>query len=217
VARGLRREILTTLKAKKRRAEIIDAARTLFRDRPYEAVSIGDLERATGLTRGPIYYYFDGKEEIYTTIVVDGLRQIQSDIAAMAAASATPSDFFMALIREQEGIFRDDKALFDIHFRFFFGRQNVVRFSEARLSEINDIIADAIGTIRLVIEQACASGRFKCADPHFAALTIWGMMVTTLQMDDEAERFRSVGRPREQLLVGLHRQILAMLGDKGAQ
>jgi AcrR family transcriptional regulator len=206
---------VTTQKAKQRRAEIIDAARQLFMERPYEAVSIGDLERATGLTRGPIYYYFEGKEEIYTTIVVDGLRQIQADIEKMAAAVSSAPDFFMALIREQEGIYRNDKALFDIHFRFFFGRQNVVRFSEQRLAEINRIIADAIGTICDVITKACASGIFRCADPNFAALAIWGMMVTTLQMDDEAERFRLVGQPRDKLVTGLHHQILAMLGYGG--
>jgi AcrR family transcriptional regulator len=204
-------EILTTPKAKQRRAEILDAARALFHDRPYESVSIGDLERATGLTRGPIYYYFDGKEEIYSAIVVEGLRAIQLDIAAMAATSPDPADFFLKLIRQQEKIYRDDNALFDIHFRFFFGRQNIVRFSEAKLAEINEIIATAIGTIRTVIERACASWSFSCADPHFAALTIWGMMVTTLQMDQETGRFRSVGRSRDELVTGLHGQILAML------
>lgn len=203
---------LATKKAQKRRDEIISAARILFMDRPYEAVSITDLERATGLTRGPIYYYFKGKEEIYAAIVVDGLRQIEQDIAAMAERCSDLQSFIGALVQEHEDIYEKDKALFDIHFRFFFGRQNAVQFPQERLAEIDEIISRSIGTITQFLRNAAADGVVKCPDPHFAALSIWGMMVTTLQMDSESVRFRSVGRPRAELVASVKQQILAMLG-----
>ncbi len=208
---------MATVKAAKRRQEIIAVARELFMDRPYEDVSIGDLERATGLTRGPIYYYFESKEEIYATIVVDGLRMIERNIAEMAEQSADPAAFFAALIGMHETLYTTDKALFDIHFRFFFGRQNSVSFSEKHLGEVDDIIRSAVGTIALVIAKACSAGVFTCDDPHFAALAIWGMMVTILQMDCQNERFRSVGRSRETLAAGLVAQVLAMLSYDGAR
>jgi AcrR family transcriptional regulator len=205
---------LNSEKAKKRRDEVFAAARMLFMKRPYEAVSIADLEQASGLTRGSIYYYFSGKEEIYTAIVLDGLRLIGQGIAEMAASATNIAFFVQALVAQQAAIQNKDKALFDMHFRFFFGRQDSIPSNIAWRKEVDAILAEAIETVAKSITNAAQRGEVVCDDPHFTALAIWGLMVTTLQMDQQSTQFRSVGRPRETLTESVCCQILALLSYK---
>ena len=48
-----------------RRDQILDTANTLFAERGYEEVSIVDIAKEAGITRGLIHHYFGGRKEVY--------------------------------------------------------------------------------------------------------------------------------------------------------
>jgi AcrR family transcriptional regulator len=51
------------------RARIIESARILFNRRGFEQVSIDDLMKEAGLTRGGFYHHFRSKDELYSEAV----------------------------------------------------------------------------------------------------------------------------------------------------
>ena len=57
------------LKPAERRDQILDAANTLFAERGYDAVSIEDIARASGVTRGLVHHYFGGRKEVYVALL----------------------------------------------------------------------------------------------------------------------------------------------------
>jgi AcrR family transcriptional regulator len=57
------------LSADERRRSILDAADVLFAERGYADVSIEDIARAAGVTRGLVHHYFGGRKEIYLALV----------------------------------------------------------------------------------------------------------------------------------------------------
>jgi len=48
---------------------IIDEAFKLFLDRSYEAVSISDISKAIGFTKGALYHHFKNKEELFMSVI----------------------------------------------------------------------------------------------------------------------------------------------------
>ncbi len=48
---------------------IIDQAFELFLNRSYEAVSINDISKAIGFTKGALYHHFTNKEELFKAVV----------------------------------------------------------------------------------------------------------------------------------------------------
>jgi AcrR family transcriptional regulator len=48
-----------------RREQILDAANTLFAERAYDQVSIEDIARAAGVTRGLVHHYFGGRNDVF--------------------------------------------------------------------------------------------------------------------------------------------------------
>jgi TetR/AcrR family transcriptional repressor of nem operon len=58
----------------KTRSAIVEASMNLFARRGYHGTSIAQIAQATGLTKGALYWYFKGKEELFLT-VLDTIRE----------------------------------------------------------------------------------------------------------------------------------------------
>ena len=48
---------------------IIDQAYSLFLSRSYEAVSISDISKAIGFTKGALYHHFTNKEDLFRSVI----------------------------------------------------------------------------------------------------------------------------------------------------
>src|SRR6476469_2470816 len=48
-----------------RRDQILDAANVLFAERAYDEVSVEDIARSAGVTRGLVHHYFGGRKDVY--------------------------------------------------------------------------------------------------------------------------------------------------------
>ncbi|HMG55206.1 MAG TPA: TetR/AcrR family transcriptional regulator, partial [Kofleriaceae bacterium] len=59
-----------------RRAQLLALARRAFSDRAYDEVSIDDLARGAGISKGLLYHYFPTKRDLY----VAGLREIADEL-----------------------------------------------------------------------------------------------------------------------------------------
>jgi len=57
----------------RRRDDILSTSRTVFFDKGFRDTTIDDIARAAELSRGTIYLYFESKEEIYATVLEEGL------------------------------------------------------------------------------------------------------------------------------------------------
>ena len=56
---------------------MLDAANDLFAEHGYEEVSVEDIARAAGVTRGLVHHYFGGRTEVYIALLerLDALRE----------------------------------------------------------------------------------------------------------------------------------------------
>jgi AcrR family transcriptional regulator len=70
-----------------RREAILDAASGLFDERPYDAVSMSDIVRVSGVSRPVVYDHFRTKEEVVIALI---RRQHESVVEELAAAGAAP-------------------------------------------------------------------------------------------------------------------------------
>ncbi len=78
------------LDTSERRRQILSAARRLFSDRHYGAVSTAEIAAEAGVTRGLVHHYFGGKRELYLE-VVRSLLELPPDVFAEEIASGDPA------------------------------------------------------------------------------------------------------------------------------
>jgi len=60
------------------RAALVDASRALFSSRGYADVSIDDITRATGVTKGALYHHFEDKRALFQAVV----EAVEGDLSA---------------------------------------------------------------------------------------------------------------------------------------
>ncbi|MFN8174218.1 MAG: helix-turn-helix domain-containing protein [Solirubrobacteraceae bacterium] len=59
----------TRLPPAERRSQILEHARRLFAQRPYQEVSSADIAREAGVTRALVHHYFGGVRDVYLVVV----------------------------------------------------------------------------------------------------------------------------------------------------
>jgi AcrR family transcriptional regulator len=57
-----------------RRRSIIACARTFLGQRPYEAITLSDIARRVGLTKGALYLYFPSREALFLEVLGEDLQ-----------------------------------------------------------------------------------------------------------------------------------------------
>jgi AcrR family transcriptional regulator len=77
--------------------QLIDAARPLFAQRGYAEIGTEEIVQAAGMTRGALYHHYRNKEELFTAVVEDVIRDMHAEI--LAAAGARQGDAWDSLER----------------------------------------------------------------------------------------------------------------------
>ena len=77
-----------------RRDQILDAANVLIGERGYDEVSVEDIAKAAGVTRGLVHHYFGGRKDVYVALLerIGAVREEQLRPPVGRTARARVSD-----------------------------------------------------------------------------------------------------------------------------
>lgn len=93
-----------------RRAQLLQVGRALFAERPYDAVSTGDITAAAGISQGLLFHYFRNKRGFYLAT----LTSVAEDL--LAATAPAPGAPFHDAVRDALWAYlayaRDHRALY---------------------------------------------------------------------------------------------------------
>lgn len=84
------------------RTGLIDAARPLFAEHGYAAVSADQIAKAAGVTRGALYHQFAGKEELFAAVFEQIEEEISERLGAGIAAG-DPDDLVATMLASIDG------------------------------------------------------------------------------------------------------------------
>lgn len=70
---------------------LLDAAFRVFGERGYRATRLDEVAEAAGVTKGAIYYHFDGKADLLRRAVQDRHKAIVEEIRSAVAAQHAPA------------------------------------------------------------------------------------------------------------------------------
>lgn len=97
-----------------RRTQILDGARRAFAQYGYDGATVALLEEATGLSRGAIFHYFDGKKDLFAAVAADANRRYVGMMASEGLAKTlreigNEDPEFLAVLIETESRLRRDE------------------------------------------------------------------------------------------------------------
>ncbi len=86
------RRLRTRLETDERRAQLLALAQAAFANRSYDEVSIDDLARSAGVSKGLLYHYFPTKRDLYIAGLREAARLLLELTVVAPSADAAPID-----------------------------------------------------------------------------------------------------------------------------
>jgi TetR/AcrR family transcriptional regulator, cholesterol catabolism regulator len=153
-----------------RRQEVVDIAARVFADRGYHATSIDDLVQATGLQRGGLYHYMDGKKDLLIRIHERFIDPLLADAREIVERGDDPETTFRELARalmRDIADYRDQVTVFLHEWRIIEHEPEWAEIRKARKA-FEELLGD-------VLKRGQEAGVFQIKDDRIARLGFLGM------------------------------------------
>jgi len=166
-----------TRRKEARPAELLAAALELFVERGYAATRLEDVARRAGVSKGTVYLYFPGKEDLFKAVVREGLVPLlERGEKVVAAHEGSAVDLINELVRGWwEGIGMTPYA----------GIPKLMvsecrNFPELGKFYVDEVIARGQKLVRAAVRRGLETGEFRKIDPDHVARLVFAPLVLML-------------------------------------
>ncbi len=181
------------------RSALVAAARALFVERGYAAVSTGDIARVAAVTRNALYYHFPTKEAVFRAVY----ENVEGELAERVLPAALAHDTARAQL--EAGIEEFLDGCLDPTVARISVLQAPAALGFAQMREIDN--RNYLGAVRDGIRSAVAAGEL----PDLPVDTLASMIIGALDeaalliatADDPAAARRDAGAVAQALVAGL--------------
>ncbi|MCX5847845.1 MAG: TetR/AcrR family transcriptional regulator [Deltaproteobacteria bacterium] len=159
-----------------RKNKILRAARRLFFDRGFKAVTVDNIAAKSEVSKGSIYLCFESKEEIYAQILIADNIALYKRVKNFSSTEATASQLLLEFARIYVNYFLDDNELFRILMTFMM-QTGQMHLTEKQNIELIRSTNENIKIISEIIQKGIDSGEFSpIANIRQMQNAIWGML-----------------------------------------
>lgn len=160
---------------KARRKAILQAARDCFFRDGFEATTISQIADEVELSTGTLYLYFKNKEEIYVSILEEGLEILYALMKGAERPGSTAKEDLEGYAEAYYKFYIDYGQYFDI--MFFLRRPDKKVAMEDELEQkLGRQSLDCLGLLESAIEKGIAEGDFRDLSPYEASRVLWATM-----------------------------------------
>lgn len=137
------------------RRDVLGAAEKLFSQRGYTATSIADISKASGHSKGHIYYHFKNKEELFVALAQQTMRQWGERWYARASEIHDPAEKLYAIAEFVLENYQQDLLK---------AGQELAALPNVQPTTVQALYGLAVTPMtayREIIEEGIATGKFK--------------------------------------------------------
>lgn len=159
----------TVRKSGLQRKNVLEAAAKLFSERGYGGTNMLDVAKSLNVSRPAVYYYFNSKEAILSSLVDEVTVYSEELAASVADVMAEPVGALFEMVRNHAFFVLRNPLIFRVIER---GENDL----DDNAKKINMRAKRALmDKFRMTTDRAIACGRFRDVDSGVAALAIIGM------------------------------------------
>jgi len=159
-----------------RKNTILTAARGLFFDQGFKAVTIDNIAAKAEVSKGSVYLCFESKEEIYAQILISDNIALYERIKNFPGKEGTASQLLMEFARIYVDYFLNDNELFRILMTFMM-QTSQMNLVEKQKDELIRSTNQNIIIISEIIQKGIDSGEFSPTyNVRQMQNAIWGML-----------------------------------------
>jgi AcrR family transcriptional regulator len=160
-----------------RPTEILEAAVAVFAEKGFAAARMEDIARRAGVTKGTIYLYFQGKEDVFKTLVRESIGStIAANIANARQFEGPSSDLIRMVLTAVSNLLSTDRVVLP---KIIISEAG--NFPELTRFYREEVVDRGLGLLTGIIERGIARGEFrKLSADHAARLCMAPILLVVL-------------------------------------
>ena len=171
-----------------RKAAILLAAKDAFFENGFQATTMEQIALAAELSKGTVYLYFQSKEELYVSLLREGLELLHN----MFTRSVAQATGWEAKVRQIGQTYfeysQTYNQFFHINFQFQHG-EITANISDALFQDCFEQGFACLNILAQSIDEGIQAGDISPQDPMEAAIIAWGSLTgIILQYEDQDHR-----------------------------
>ncbi len=152
--------------------EILSAALEVFAEHGLAGARVDDIAARAGVSKGTVYRYFPGKEELFREAVRDRVARTLTGLSS-AAGRGEPEERLGRFVDAYWAHLR--RASFPRFYRLLMAELH--RFPDLTRFYAEEVSGRVIELVSAIIEEGVRAGRFRDADPTVTGRMIVGLLV----------------------------------------
>lgn len=173
-----------------KRAEIVQAAAEVFREKGYQAATLNDIAERLGTDRASLYYYVADKEELFHESIKDVLDSNLEQAEAVYATDLGPVEKLTALVNTLLASYEANYP-----YMFVYIQEDMAQVLTSESPWAAEMVKKTRRMERIfqsVIEDAIDDGQFRDdVSPRLAAYALFGMLNWTHRWFTPGKRFKA--------------------------
>ena len=190
-----------------RPTEILEAALEVFAERGLAGARVDDIAARAGVSKGTVYLYFSGKEELFIEAIRDKVARTLEGLASAAPAGPSPERLHRFLDAHWAHLRRPQ---FGSLYRLIMAELH--QFPELTRFYAEEVSGKVIGLLAEIVREGVERGEFRSVDPFVTARIIVSQLVHHAVWTSRRELFPHLGpRTDDELLQEMKAFVSAAL------
>jgi AcrR family transcriptional regulator len=184
--------------------EILSAALESFAERGFAATRIEDVAARAGISKGTLYLYFNGKEELFKAVVRQSLLPNLARIEALAASFEGPSASLLErLLATVAGVVESRVGAIP---KLVIAEAG--NFPDLARFYLDEVVHRGLGLIATILRRGIARGEFRAIDVEHAVFCVIAPLLIAALWKNSLEPHDQAGPLDVQALVRAHLDLL---------
>ena len=193
-----------------RKNDILEAAKTVFFEKGFQVATMDQIAEAAELSKGSLYLYFSSKEELYVSILVEGLEILYDMFEKAVRDIGAWEEKLRNIAMAYYGFYKGNKNYFKILFLLQHG-EIATKVSDSLFQICFEKGISCINFLSRAIQEGMEEEEIETSDPMELAVVLWGAFngIILLYEEEEHRKFipdsldNLISKTIEVLIAGL--------------
>lgn len=178
---------------KYRKRTILESAKRLFFKQGFAATTMSQIAESAELSKGTLYLYFQNKEELYISLLVEGMEILNNNLSRAIEGITGWEEKFLALGWAYYKYSIDYSEFFQISFQFQHG-EITANISDELYNKCFQAGLNSLGFLARILEEGMNAGEIERKDPMELTVVLWGSLtgIILLHMAKDHRKFMPV-------------------------
>jgi AcrR family transcriptional regulator len=176
-----------------RKQTILESAKHLFFKQGFAATTMNQIADSAELSKGTLYLYFQNKEELYISLLVEGMEILNHTFARVLEGITGWEEKFLAIGWAYYQYSIDYSEFFQISFQFQHG-EITASISDELYNKCFQAGINSLSFLARVLEEGMDAGEINKKDPMELTVVLWGSLtgIILLHMAKDHRKFMPV-------------------------